>query len=74
VKQENKNKLAAFILEQTGIQINPNSLFDVQAKTTSRIKTMFCIQGNNSCILHAGEADSRVQTTADEYPARDSAV
>ena len=34
VKQENKNKLAAFLLEQTGIQINPNSLFDVQAKTT----------------------------------------
>jgi hypothetical protein len=34
VKQENKNKLAGYLQEELAIQINPNSLFDVQVTTT----------------------------------------
>jgi glucan phosphorylase len=41
VKQENKNKLAAFLLDEAGIQINPNSLFDVQAKKIFLLNTIF---------------------------------
>ena len=30
VKQDNKNKLTELLQETTGIQINPNSIFDIQ--------------------------------------------
>ena len=34
VKQDNKNKLTEFLQETTGIQINPNSIFDIQVQKT----------------------------------------
>ena len=30
VKQNNKNKLAAYLKEVTGVDVNPCSLFDIQ--------------------------------------------
>ena len=30
VKQDNKNKLAELLRELTGVDINPNSIFDIQ--------------------------------------------
>lgn len=38
VKQDNKNKLTSLLHEQTGIDINPNSLFDIQVKRIHEYK------------------------------------
>jgi len=38
VKQNNKNKLAAYLKEQTGVDINPCSLFDIQVKRIHEYK------------------------------------
>merc|ERR1712212_1241199 len=38
VKQDNKNKLAGMLQESTGIQINPNSVFDIQVKRIHQYK------------------------------------
>eukprot|EP00092_Neocalanus_flemingeri_P007647 GFUD01008255.1.p1 GENE.GFUD01008255.1~~GFUD01008255.1.p1 ORF type:complete len:852 (-),score=244.39 GFUD01008255.1:176-2731(-) len=38
VKQNNKNKLAAYLKEQTDIDINPSSLFDIQVKRIHEYK------------------------------------
>jgi len=38
VKQDNKNKLAAYLKENTGVDINPNSLFDIQVKRIHEYK------------------------------------
>jgi len=38
VKQNNKNKLAAYLMEQTGVDINPCSLFDIQVKRIHEYK------------------------------------
>merc|ERR1719495_1975501 len=32
VKQDNKNKFAAYLKENTGVDVNPSSLFDIQVK------------------------------------------
>jgi len=38
VKQDNKNKLAAYLKENTGVDINANSLFDIQVKRIHEYK------------------------------------
>jgi len=38
VKQNNKNKLAAYLQQETGIDINPSSLFDIQVKRIHEYK------------------------------------
>jgi len=38
VKQNNKNKLAAYLNEETGVDINPCSLFDIQVKRIHEYK------------------------------------
>jgi len=38
VKQNNKNKLAAYLKESTGVDINPSSLFDIQVKRIHEYK------------------------------------
>jgi glycogen/starch/alpha-glucan phosphorylases len=38
IKQENKQDLAAYILAQTGITVNPKSMFDVQVKRLHEYK------------------------------------
>jgi len=38
VKQNNKNKLAAYLKEDTGVDINPSSLFDIQVKRIHEYK------------------------------------
>lgn len=38
IKQENKNKLAAYIKEKQGIEVDPHSMFDVQAKRLHEYK------------------------------------
>merc|ERR1712183_653015 len=38
VRQNNKNKLAAYLKEDTGIDINPSSLFDIQVKRIHEYK------------------------------------
>merc|ERR1719244_2039744 len=38
VKQDNKNKLASLLQQETGIDVNPNSLFDIQVKRIHKYK------------------------------------
>jgi len=38
VKQDNKNKLASLLKEATGVDINPNSMFDIQVKRIHEYK------------------------------------
>jgi starch phosphorylase len=38
IKQENKQDLAEYILQTTGIQVDPNSLFDIQVKRIHEYK------------------------------------
>jgi len=38
VKQDNKNKLTSLLKESTGIDINPNSMFDIQVKRIHEYK------------------------------------
>eukprot|EP00088_Acartia_fossae_P009385 TRINITY_DN1453_c0_g1_i2.p1 TRINITY_DN1453_c0_g1~~TRINITY_DN1453_c0_g1_i2.p1 ORF type:complete len:851 (+),score=260.68 TRINITY_DN1453_c0_g1_i2:61-2613(+) len=38
VKQDNKNKLASLLKEATGIDVNPNSMFDIQVKRIHEYK------------------------------------
>merc|ERR1712055_391286 len=38
VKQDNKTKLAAYLQQETGIDINPSSLFDIQVKRIHEYK------------------------------------
>merc|ERR1712089_21067 len=38
VKQDNKNKFAAYLKENTGVDVNPSSLFDIQVKRIHEYK------------------------------------
>lgn len=49
IKQENKDRLAAYILEKEGIQIDPRSVFDVQCKRLHEYKRQ---QMNALYIIH----------------------
>merc|ERR1719431_374136 len=38
VKQDNKNKLASYLKDATGVDVNPNSMFDIQVKRIHEYK------------------------------------
>ena len=38
MKQNNKNKLAEYLKEATGVDVNPCSLFDIQVKRLEKFK------------------------------------
>ena len=38
IKAHNKRKLARHLKEHQGVEINPNSIFDIQIKTSSRVQ------------------------------------
>ena len=46
VKQDNKTKLAAYLREATGIDINPNSIFDIQVSLSVEIPIYVYIDEN----------------------------
>ena len=39
IKAHNKRKLARHLKEHQGVEINTNSIFDIQIKTSSRVQT-----------------------------------
>ena len=49
IKMDNKKKLAAFIQEKEGVEINPDSVFDIQAKRLHEYKRQ---QMNALYIIH----------------------
>lgn len=60
VKQQNKADLAMYILEQTGVQVNPDSMFDVMVKRLHEYKRQLLK------ALHIITLYNRVKTDPDE--------
>ena len=54
VKQDNKNKLAELLRELTGVDINPNSIFDIQVLVLDLFDTILGSFFNTSFSTYLG--------------------
>ncbi len=61
VKQDNKRDLAAYILEQTGIEVDPNSIFDVMVKRLHEYKRQLLKALHIITLYHRIVADPDVE-------------
>ncbi len=50
IKRKNKERLAAYIMEHNGIEVDPDSIFDVQVKRLHEYKVMSARRGSSSSL------------------------
>ena len=60
VKRKNKERLAALVLEESGVAFNPDSLFDVQVKRIHEYKRQLL------CALHLITLYNRIKSGSDK--------
>ena len=63
IKKENKERFAAFLLEKQGVVINPDSIFDVQAKRLHEYKRQFLKILHVLCLYYRIKNDPASYTT-----------